>query len=225
MARKTDMKNAWTGWTVALAIAAAAGSACAQGIFTCVDAKGRKITSDRPILECNDREQKELNSSGSVKRQLPPSMTAAERAAEEAKTRKAQEDNARAAEERRRDRALATRYPNQAAHDKERALALKQIDDSMVGTKRDVELAAQQKKLDAEMEFYKGDASRAPPALKRQMEEHQKATAAYKRFIADKAEEKKRVNARFDEELVLLKRVWSGQLPVAASSAAPVAQK
>ncbi|WP_432214584.1 DUF4124 domain-containing protein, partial [Salmonella enterica] len=36
------------------------------GIYTCVDAKGRKLTADRPILDCIDREQKELNASGQV---------------------------------------------------------------------------------------------------------------------------------------------------------------
>ena len=29
------------------------------GIYTCVDATGRRITSDRPIMSCIDREQRE----------------------------------------------------------------------------------------------------------------------------------------------------------------------
>ena len=32
-----------------------AGLATAQSIYTCVDGKGRKITADRPIVECIDR--------------------------------------------------------------------------------------------------------------------------------------------------------------------------
>ena len=56
-------------------------AAQSAGIYTCVDAKGRKITSDRPIVDCIDREQVELNPSGTVRRKVGPSLTAQERAA------------------------------------------------------------------------------------------------------------------------------------------------
>ena len=59
------------------------------GIYTCVDAQGRRLTSDRPIRACIDREQKVLNPSGTVRRVMPPSLTAAERAAAEARERQA----------------------------------------------------------------------------------------------------------------------------------------
>jgi hypothetical protein len=36
------------------------------GIYTCIDDKGRRLTSDRPIAECNAREQQILNRDGSV---------------------------------------------------------------------------------------------------------------------------------------------------------------
>ena len=44
----------------------------AQGIYTCVDAKGRRLTSDRPIMECIDREQNELSAGGTVRAQDRP---------------------------------------------------------------------------------------------------------------------------------------------------------
>ena len=112
---------------VLLSVLAVAGSAAwAQnapvgGIYTCVDGQGRKLTSDRPIPECLDREQKVLNPSGTVKQKVGPSLTAAERAQQEAKERAQQEEQSRLAEEHRRDRALLIRYPNKAVHDKERA--------------------------------------------------------------------------------------------------------
>ncbi|HYJ98195.1 MAG TPA: DUF4124 domain-containing protein, partial [Burkholderiaceae bacterium] len=34
--------------------------------YTCVDSKGNKRSSDRPIPECSDREQRVLNKDGSV---------------------------------------------------------------------------------------------------------------------------------------------------------------
>ncbi|HET7868163.1 MAG TPA: DUF4124 domain-containing protein, partial [Burkholderiaceae bacterium] len=39
------------------AAAQAAGSA-GSGIYSCTDARGRRLTSDRPIIECLDREQR-----------------------------------------------------------------------------------------------------------------------------------------------------------------------
>jgi hypothetical protein len=37
------------------------GSALPHRYLYCVDAKGRKITADRPIPDCIDREQQELS--------------------------------------------------------------------------------------------------------------------------------------------------------------------
>ena len=91
-------------------------AAQSAGIYTCVDAKGRKITSDRPIVDCIDREQVELNPSGTVRRKVGPSLTAQERAAEEAKEREAAEERARRVEEKRRDHALLVRYPYRSVH-------------------------------------------------------------------------------------------------------------
>jgi hypothetical protein len=54
-------------------------------IYSCTDAQGKRLTSDRPIPECVGREQRVLNSDGSVRRVLPPTLTAAERAEAEAR--------------------------------------------------------------------------------------------------------------------------------------------
>ena len=70
-------------------------SAAAQSIYSCTDARGNKLTSDRPIAECLDREQKELNPSGSVRRSVAPSLTAVERERIEAQQRKEAEEKAR----------------------------------------------------------------------------------------------------------------------------------
>lgn len=189
---------------------AATAGALAQGtIYTCVDSKGRRLTSDRPIAECMDRPQKELNPSGTVRRVLTPTLTAEERAAAEAKARHEQEEQQRVEEEKRRDKVLAARYPDRAAHDKERAAALRQTDDAIAaGQKRTADLEAQQKKLAAESGFYKSDPSRMPAALKRSVEENQQQIAAQKRLLADLQEQRKRINGRFDEELARLTKAW-----------------
>jgi len=193
-----------------VSFAFAASQAAAQNIYTCVDSKGRKITADRPIAECMDRTQKELNRSGTVKREVGPSLTAQERAAQEEKDKAAAETRAREAEEKRRDRALLLRYPNRAVHDQERVIALAQVDEVIkASNKRTAELAEQRKAIQAEFEFYAKDPSKAPPSLKRRLEENEASSAVQKKFVQDQEQEKKRVNQRFDEEQIKLKQLWA----------------
>ena len=208
-----------------LLAAAWLGSASAQqGIYTCVDSKGRRLTSDRPIPECLDREQKELNASGTVRRNVGPSLTAQEQAIEEEKERRAAEERARIAEERRRERALLTRYPNRTAHDRERAEAIGQIEEVMkAANKRLTELISDRKAIDLEMEFYQKDPSKAPPRLRRMVDENNDSMAVQRRFISSQEAEKARVNARFDEELVKLNQLWAMKA-VVPSMGTPVKQ-
>ena len=182
------------------------------GIYSCVDSKGRRLTSDRPIVDCLDREQKELGNSGTVKRVVPPSYTAEERA-KLALQRKAEElEQARINEEKRRDKALLVRYPNQAVHDKERAEALRQIDDVIEAVKkRGTELTKQRRDIDLELEFYQNDASKAPAWLKRKIDDNAQQVVIQNRFLNDQAQEKQRINARFDEELVKLRTLWASR--------------
>lgn len=208
-------RRSFAAGALAGTLLAAPGLAAAQGgIYTCVDSKGRRLTSDRPIAECVDREQKELSSSGTVKRSIGPSLTAEERAAKEAREAQAAADRARLAEERRRDRALLIRYPNRAVHDKERAEALAQVDEVMkAAQKRITELERDRKGIEAEMEFYKKDPSKAPVGLKRQVEDNRHSLDVQRRFVADQVTEKNRVNTRFDEDLIRLKRLWALSAP------------
>jgi hypothetical protein len=209
------MNMAWFGrWLlaggVALASAAQGQNAPVGGIYTCMDAHGRKLTSDRPIPECLDREQKVLNPSGTVAKTVAPSLTASERAHEEARAKQEAEERSRIQDERRRDKALLARFPNLGAHDKERADAIQQLTAaSQAARLRLVELTAQRKKLDDEMEFYRKDPSRAPQYLRRQVEENSQSIAAQKRFIADQDDEARRINSRFDGELQRLRQLWS----------------
>lgn len=194
-------------------------------IFTCIDSSGRKITSDRPIAECRDKDQKELNASGTVKRVVKPTMTADEQRIADQKLKEEAEEKARQEEERRKNRALLARYPNRAAHDKERATALAQVDEVIqAAQKRIGELADQRKKINEELEFYKKDPSKAPASLRRQIEDNEKSVAVQKRFIGDQDDEKKRANVRFDEELERLKKLWA-QAAVPTTSATAPAKK
>lgn len=192
-----------------------------SSIYTCTDARGRKLTSDRPIIDCIDREQKELNPSGTVRRTVDPSFTAREQAEREERRRQQALEDARALEERRRDRALIVRYPSIEVHARERAEALAQVDEVIAAAKkRSDELLKQKGQIDTEYEFYKKDPSRAPASLKRQREDNDQSLAIQAKFIADQDGEKRRVNARFDEELVRLRELWAAQAAGRAAAAA-----
>ena len=196
--------------TLGTAGLAFAASVVAQaGIYSCTDAKGRTITADRPIPECTDRAQRELSSSGLLKRQMGPSLTAHEQAAQDEKAKQAADIRARQAENRRRDKALLLRYPTPAVHGQERAAALQQIDEVIkASSKRKGELADQRVALAGELEFYAKDPSKTPASLKRRLEENDSSALVQQKFIVDQDQEKKRVNQRFDEELAKLRQLW-----------------
>jgi hypothetical protein len=193
-----------------------------SGIYTCTDSRGRKITSDRPIIECIDREQKELNPSGTIRRTVDPSFTAHEQAEREELAKQRAAEEARVREERRRDRALLVRYPTIEVHVKERAEAIAQIDAVIAAAKKRTDELNQQKgQIDAEYEFYKKDPTKAPNSLKRQRDDNDRSRVIQAKFISDQDGEKARVNARFDEELVKLKELWGAQAAARAAAAAP----
>ena len=184
----------------------------AASIYTCIDRNGRRLTADRPIAECLDREQRELSPSGMTRRQLGPSLTEHERAALDAQRRKEAEARSRELEERRRERVLTARYPDSATHDVERAAAIQLVDDVTATTeKRIAELREQRKALDMEMEFYKRDPSKAPISVRRKLVENEESMAEQQRFIAGQEQEKRRVHQRFDAELAQLRKLWNSQ--------------
>jgi hypothetical protein len=187
-------------------------------IFTCIDARGQRLTSDRPIMECLDREQRELKHDGTVRRTIGPSLTAQERAALEERERKLAQERQRQVDERRAQKVLLARYPNQAMHDAERARALRAQQDVIAAGHRHVaELQEQRRRLQQETEFYK-DASKWPVKLRRQIDETDQQIASQQRFIEAQEDEKKRIDEKFDEELARLKPLWA-QVGTATSGA------
>jgi hypothetical protein len=206
----------WVSGGVFLVLASVCASGWTQtppvisGVYTCVDAKGRKLTADRPIPECTDREQKVLNPSGTVKTKVGPTLTAQERADQELKEKREIEERNRTVDEKRRDRALLIRYPNKAVHDQERQEAMAQVAVVIQAAKNRLdELTKQRVAVDEEMEFYKKDPSKAPAYVRRQQDENTQSQAVQRRFIAEQESEIKRVNARFDDELVRLRQLWT----------------
>jgi hypothetical protein len=190
-------------------------------IYTCTDGSGRKLTSDRPIIECNDREQTILNPSGTVKARIGPVLTPYEQSQSEVRIRAEQKERARKEEEKRMDRALLIRYPNLVAHQKGREEALAQVLlVRQVGAERMKDLLAERSKLNDEMAFYASNPGKAPAKLQRQLAAVTKTLAEQERFLAEKDKEIQAVNTRFDEEQQRLESLWQAN-PTSAIASMP----
>lgn len=195
----------------ALPLAAQPASA-PTGIYTCIDDRGRRLTSDRPIAECTDREQRILNRDGSLKAIYPPILTAEERAEQEARERKAAELRAAQADAVRRDRNLKARFPDEATHQRAREAALDTVKLAIRASSLRLEaLGLDRKPLLDEAEFYQGKP--LPPDLKAQLDANDAAFAAQRAAMRTQEAELERINRLYDAELDRLRQLWAGALP------------
>jgi hypothetical protein len=211
---------------------AQADEKAARASFSCV-VNGKKIVSDRLIPECNNQEQRELNSDGSLKRIVRPPMTPDER--EEAE-RQELENKAKVAalnDAVRRDRNLMQRYPDEASHDKAREKAL---DDFRVSEKNSAAriaiLLEEKKKNDEERKFYDNEKVKKPlpHSLKQKIDANEAALAAQRSIAQNAQTERERISRNFDLERERLRKLWGGAragslgpLPDTRAPAAPAA--
>lgn len=222
------MSLARWGMLSAAALCALAGpfGAWAQGIYTCTDPQGRRLTSDRPIIECTNREQRVLNRDGSLQRVIPPTLTAEERARREAEERRAEVARAAQADAVRRDRNLIARYPDENAHRRAREAALDTVRLAIKGTEvRMRELATDRKPLRDESEFYQG--RQMPVRLRQLLDANDAGMAALRQATISQELELVRINSIYDQELGRLRNLWSGaapgSLPPVAAAVKPAA--
>jgi hypothetical protein len=224
------MKGFTAGLTGALLAAGVsvlvhAQPAPAAQIYTCTNAAGKKLTSDRPIPECNDREQRVLNGDGSVKQVLGPTLTADERTESDARDRDAKAAAERSREAIRRDRNLLARFPNEAAHRKQRVAALDDVNNALrVSEARLALLAKERKPLTDEAEFYVGKP--LPGKLKAQLDANDASVDAQRVLVQNQKLEAVRIDALYDAELARLKLLWGGAQPgsmgmIAGGASAP----
>jgi Domain of unknown function (DUF4124) len=220
------MSNLRAAAVIAFGISLLGPAVWAASIYQCTDATGKRHTSDRPIAACMDREQRELNPDGSVKRVIPPSMTSEERNALESQERAEHAKRVTKKDELRRDRMMVARFPNEAAHNAARESALNDVRRAVkLSESRITALALERQPLTDEAEFYVGKP--LPPKLKQLLDANDAATEAQRSLLQNQQDEIVRINANFDTELERLRRLWGSANPgtaavVPLSSAAPV---
>ncbi|MEG0973528.1 MAG: DUF4124 domain-containing protein [Comamonas sp.] len=190
-------------------------SSASTSVYACVDAGGRRLTADRPIEACADREQR-VTMPGGVVRTIGPTYSEKERAEQAAKERQEAEDRYRANDGKRRERALAIRFPNKTVHDAERAEAVDVLKSQIkIVQDRKTSLLQDRAKIDEEMEFYRKDPSKAPQPLQSRLKYNRDDMKEVDEQVTSINEEIRRTNQRFDEEAQMLKQYW----PAATSSA------
>ncbi len=191
-------------------------------IYACTDKNGRRHTSDRPIADCLDREQRVLKSDGSLKTMLPPAMSPEERLLHEQRQREAERDRLARQEAIKRDRLLLRRYPTRASHEAARLDALNLVNTSVEATQRRLDdLKKERKPLLDEAEFYQGKAM--PAKLKQQLNANDAMCQAQESLVQNQALEAARINALYDNEAKRLGPMWNSHAPSSRNPAAEAA--
>jgi len=209
--------------TLALAASLACAGSWAQSsgatrIYTCKDANGKTLTSDRPILECQDREQRVLGRDGTVIQRIDAPLTAEQKAEREAELAKKKVEDDRRREQLRKDKALLNTYENVDDIESKRQRALQQVErEARESEKRMTLLRKNAADNAAEAEFYKKKPR--PPDLKRRMDENEAALRAEQLLLQSKRDEVTQVNLKFDDDKRRYIELTGGPAPAAAGSA------
>ena len=168
-------------------------------IYTCKDASGKTITSDRPLPECQGREGRVLSKTGTTVQTIEAPLTDDQRAAREAEEEKKKEAAVVRAEQLRRDKALLSTYQNLDDLESKRQRALLQVEREMrESEKRMGVLEKVEQENKQEQEFYKR--KQMPVELKRRVDENEGALRAEKLLLASKKGEIVQVNQKFDDD-------------------------
>ena len=185
---------------VIAAMCVAGGLVLAQTrIYTCKDANGKTITSDRPLPECQGREGRVLSGQGATVKKIEAPLTPEQIAAREIEDQKKREEDERRREQARRDKALLNTYANVDDIESKRQRALAQVEREARESERRISMLERQALENrSEGEFYKK--RQMPSDLKRRLDENEAALKAEKHLFASKKSEVAQVNVKFDED-------------------------
>ena len=168
-------------------------------IYTCKDASGKTITSDRPLPECQGREGRVLSKTGTTVQTIEAPLTDEQKAAREAEEEKKKETAVVRAEQLRRDKALLGTYQNLDDLESKRQRALLQVEREMRESEKRMSLLEKtEQENKQEQEFYKR--KQMPVELKRRVDENEGALRAEKLLLASKKDEIVQVNQKFDDD-------------------------
>ncbi|HZV54926.1 MAG TPA: hypothetical protein VFF82_08300 [Rhodocyclaceae bacterium] len=181
-----------------LALAGATLPAVAR-TYCCTDDGGRRVCGDVVLPQCLKRPYQEFNAQGVVARQHEGPLTAEQRAQRDAELARKKEEERRAADEERLNRALLASYSSARDIDakRDRMLAEANTGLKLLQERYDVALARKQKFL-AEAELFQKRPM--PEALKLNMRDNQAELASLQATLDDRRREIAAIQTRFDDE-------------------------
>lgn len=189
-------KNQWMILAGACMVLAS-GVAQAE-IYICKTSDGRTLTSDRPIMECQDRKVRVLGANGVTAREIAPPLTEEEKRQKALDEEKKKAAQLAAEEQRRQDRALLARYGKEADIEIARKRTLEQINEHI--KREEVSIATSEKRLkDARAEAAALPQGKVPANVKRKIDDNEQAIADSKEQIAERQVEIKQANAKYDQ--------------------------
>lgn len=181
-------------------------------IYSCVDANGRRLSSDRPIPECLGQEQNMLGKDGTVRKKMPPLLSPEQQAKKDAERAAQARAQAARMEQVRNDRLLLSRYPTLAAHDQARQRALestqKAIDTIQV---RIAQLETERVVLANERAGLGFKA--VPENLKMRTNANEGSLEAQRTLLRSMEAERARINLQYDNERQRLALLLAGLPP------------
>lgn len=169
---------------------------CAK--ITCCEVNGQRVCGDPTPPQCYDKARKVFGKGG-VAREIEAPLTAEQLAAREAEKVRKQEEERKAVEQRRRDRALLDSYSSAAEIDQARDRAIADIEKNAEQAKNRLATAQKkQQKLESEKEFYKNKP--LPAALSNQLKEIEAEIAAQQKALAQKDSDIAAVRERYEAD-------------------------
>lgn len=196
-----------------------ATQAGAQTIMKCVDEKGVTHYGNPLPPQCAKSEIKELSGQGTVKKTVDRPLTPEEIKAREDELIRTKDERRKQEDIQRRDRALVATYGAEKEFDVSRDKALDVINARQkTSQNRLKELEDYQKKLNAELEFYKDGKSKTskgkdiPADLAQNVARTKRDLEATKESIQRMEDEKKNIHSQFEADKQRWRDLKSGKV-------------
>ena len=178
-------------------------------IYICKDASGKTLTSDRPIMECQDRKTRVLGKNGVTAREIAPPLTEEQKRQKEADDEKRKTAQAVAEEQKRQDRALLARYSKEADIEVARQRALESVTEQV--KREEVSIGISEKNLQkARSEAAAQPKGKVPASLQRKIDDLAQEVVDSKKLIAERQEEAGQLNVRFDQAVKRFRELKNG---------------
>jgi hypothetical protein len=170
--------------------------ASAATIYCCDDANGRPVCGDVLPAACYGRAYREKGPQGTIRREVAAPLGAEEIARRKADEQRRKDEEATQLKQRRLDQALLETYGSVDDIDRRRDRELGEIERSLEEARtREVELQARRKRLEQDVEFYKG--RQVPRELATSLRAIDSELATFGALFETKAKEIEAARARF----------------------------